>query len=677
MKAFVKKFLIVILLLSVGASTTLAQSRFTPNSSGSNKSVMQLGNIVATGLKCTDAGNKIIDATKDFVKKEVSKVKPLQKIISKVKDKVPGVDGGVEKVPVKDSKVDQELQKTNKTIDCLNGIAYAAAKNALSKVSNKAMDWIQTGMGGNPFYVQDPSSLMKSIRDEKLSMFLQNVSSTNPIFGNSLRSALTTQVTGKTDGLTNKTMNTPEAKKYQDFMGDFTNGGWNAWLNSTQIDSNNPIGSFFDATDSVSNAIHTAQENTRDEIQRNEGFLDMKVCVEYAQPTTTTPTQSPCLKWKTTTPGSLIAETAKNITGSPIRQLEAADQINEVLGSFFDNLLSKLFSKGLASLRDSASKIDPGFAPNGGVGSNIVIGSNGQILNSSSGSGDTLGYTASTSGYSAPEFNISHPQDIRAVLKLQYDFLNRSHDAQIEMNLITPTLGALDYCLPGPNPTWYGGLTDNFNNFLGGLQAPSRTYNLPTIGGVTLGGVLVGNPTIFDKATGASEQLSTVSYTTTSSYTGDDIRPYLQKSLEKLITDYRDTFAPKKIVEAFRDVDSDPLFAKATIEDALYETEKLPSYNQNGALLDIQYDENEADTEDAIRDLEIIRKEVNQIVKTAKARYISEQAAAGTPVNLQCINQAYIIDESPVTGVARQETDTIDPIVQQSSDSGDYFYNNL
>ena len=68
---------------------------------------------------------------------------------------------------------------------------------------------------------------------------------------------------------------------------------------------------------------------------------------------------------------------------------------------------------------------------------------------------------------------------------------------------------------------------------------------------------------------------------------------------------------------------------------------------------------------------------MQQIVSTAKARYIASQAAAGTPVTTACIDQAYQIDTTPIVGVSRIESDAPDPFAQQSAAASAYFYSNL
>lgn len=605
------------------------------------------------------------------------------------------------------TKVEDQEKKANRTTECLNGVAYAAAKSLLQQVSSKTLTFINKGLGGNPTYVQDITSNLQTIRDEKLQSYLNSAQNSNPIFGNALRSTITQQVTGVSDGYLNKVMDTPEAKKYDAFQKDFSSGGWGALLNM----NNNPIGATFNSADRLQKSIDVEQEARINEVQRNEGFLDMRECVEYGpkphgwddaeDPNTIGPEQKECLRYKTVTPGSIISDQAQNILGSPTRQLEMADSINEILGAFFDQVLNNLIQKGLNSLQGN----DKNKNYFGSIGNNVVLGTNGLPIGNGT-AGDVFGYQLPGNGYDVQEFDISRPQMLRAIVQAQYNFVNRSKDSQIAMRSIVPTLGALDYCLPGPNGTWQDGLSGNYQSFIQSFATPSkeRTFAGKFLSAATsstiqalvklFGGggntkelnyILVGQPELFDKASNQNRELSTWQYLYfTKDYArgvknvdGDWIRNWIENGYERIVEKYKTNFTETKIVSLFTAVDPDVAKARGNIRESIKETNKLILYNQTITELDQDYTQAIADKEDAIVELEEIRAEALRIVKAAKARHIAEQAAAGTPVKLSCIDRAYVIDESPIVGPARQESDTPNPIIQQSVNARNYFYSQL
>lgn len=650
-----------------------------------------------------------------------------------------------QEVPTTSKKTDAELKKANQRESCLNGVAYAVAKGLLRQVTDKTLNWVNTGFNGNPLYVRNIDSFMRTISNERIALFLDNIPSRDPVFGNSIRSIVNQQLTGISDGLIGTVMDTPEARAYNDFQEDFTNGGWPALLNPR----NNAVGAIFNAADELNADISQQQQNVKEKLQSGDGFLDLERCVQYADdqkvkypynykqfwcprdiqkewttyynncvknttsanPQTScrytadqiydpdaltsciTPTkadsvantQKKCLVRETVTPGAIISAQVSTVTTSSIRQLEQADQINEVLGAFFDQLLNKLLSDGLASLR-GRSNSDFSFT---GIGSNTVLGNNGGIISSAQAGATALGYQQAGSGYNE-EMDISRPQHLQAILQAQYDYLNRLRDARITLNRITPTLGALDYCIPGPNPTWTDGLDENVSNWFSGLQPitkePSTFETIllrATIGilsdlfSAKPHGVAGLNILLFDKVTNASVKARPSTFWE-NNRSPEVVLENIQFRWEELMTNYNRDFTPSNIIKAFMSVDpSDPLFAQGFAISALQETAKLPQYAAASFEIDAYYETAESETLDAIAELEDIRAEANKIVATAKARHIAEQAAAGTPVNRACLDDAYIIDTSPIVPVARQEAPDPSPFFDQFIEASNYFYSNL
>jgi hypothetical protein len=732
MKPFKYFSIVSILGLSVlvlTPSISLAQSsQYNPTvSTGNGKSFsgVKFSGVGGAIAGCANVGGNIAGGVSGLFKKESGDGGSIGG------QSVPTGDADAQK---KLAKANTELKSANRTTNCLNGIAGAVAKSLLQQVSNKTLNWINTGLGGNPFYVQDINSNLKTIRDEKLGSYLNTVQNSNPIFGNAIRSAVTKQVTGVSDGYINKTMNTPEGRQYEAFQKDFTQGGWGAMLNM----NNNPIGAFFNSTDKISKSIGTEQKNRVDEIQRNFGFLDMKECIEYKpvqfgssskdickddgipldeRPpgtpcvggTTPSPLSAPkkleCLTYKTTTPGSLISEQAKGVLGTSVRQLELADSINEVLGSFFDQLLNGLFQKGLGGLQNK--KTAGGVYGASGFGNNIILGSNGLPITGGNSGG--LGYQTGGSGYDVQDFDISRPQQMRAIVQAQYDFISRSKDSKIVIASIVPTLGALDYCIPGPNPTWNEGLGNNFQSFVGSLETPTaeRTFlgkllsaatssTVQAIVGLFGGGgnekaleyILIGQPGLYDKVSDGQRNISVWSYEhwtggygrpIRKSTSADRIKGFIGDGYNNVIAKYQSYFTLKNTVDLFKASAPGNLDVEPKIKNAFKETVLLATYNRNLSPLDAQYQESITEAEDSVVELENIRTEAQNIVRTAKARYIAERATAGNPVVMSCIDSAYVVKPIPdyITPVAQIESNTPDPKIKTSKDASNYFYSSL
>lgn len=721
------------------ADKTLSQ--YKPNiniGSGNSYGGVSISGVGGAIASCSNVGNFLVNRGSELL----GKTKIGKKLTARYAEKT---NEEKEKVPTNDANAKEQLAAMNKTQQCLNGMAYAAAKNTLAQMTKKTLKWVNTGMNGNPLYVQDVGSYMTSIRNDELSKFLSGPATNNPIFGNALRSIITRQVTGKgginervcveyanggrigaangaglsgqstcirygtTAGFGGSSMNTPQARAYNNFMSDFTQGGWSALLNS----SNNPIGALFTATDTISSNITRTQDTTKAEIQRNNGFLDMKTCVEHEKGGQVgsgngdgLSKEPKCLQWRTDTPGSIIQGQLAVITNSPVHQLEYADNINEVLGAFFDNFVNDLLARGLRGTSRGISEIrstDQSL--------NVLLDSNGRTMNGT-GSAD-LGFQTANSGSAITgDFDITRPQLLYAILQSQYNFLNKSTDSQIALSRVIPTLGALDYCIPGPNPDWANGVTGNYQSFIGSLQQANEkedtavqriVRNLPLVGsfvGSLADGIKSlfsksGPPPIFYVETTLLDRVTDEGFNIARVYSDKNDNPSLQNVQEafqdtfgRLIKQYYSSYDQTVIDNAFITAstnDADKGYVLGFVRDAYNETSSLVNYNKTASELDHQYDQSIADTENSIRQLELIKEEVDSIVSVAKARYIRDRANANNPVDRECIDTAYHINTTPINpqdvnndGIAdRQESSAPNPFVLRSIEASEYFYSTL
>lgn len=765
--------------------TTQTVGRFNPSvtsiaGGGDNFGGMNFSGVGGAVLSCNNVGKTITGGVSSLFKKS----KKLAQTQIVAANKAGGGTGGTgTEQAVSDDKAREELRKQTESLEkqtqrenCLNGVAYQIAKGLLAQTVQRTVSWISTGFNGNPFYVRDVDSYLKSIRDQKVSSFLQTINTSDPIFGNAIRSAITKQVTGYTDGRINQVMNTPEAQQYEAFQNDFTQGGWSTFLNP----KNNALGAYFNAVDTLSKQTGTAEQNTKDELTQGNGFLSMKKCVDWNNSTSynsitdgctgkyqtqltaelsicaqktdvilkngcisgvntkyntlinsciktdaslAATDSAQCLKYETVTPGSVISAQAAAVTTSSTRQLEQADQINEVLGSFFDSLLNSLFTDGLGSLTGSRGNQS---------GSNVVYNSSGQALESinASSAEEGLGYSVVLGGFNG-EFDISRPQQLRSIIKTQLDFVNRTKDVQAVVTPIISTLGQLDYCVPGPNPTWKIGTDYNANIILSTVSgAPSQKNSLgSTISTLTsvgaawgpgpgtvvavvgnVVGSLVGslfggnnNPTevknqqplsIFDKVYNGAQKISDF-YIKQDGGIGDYKRPLTNELTERyndLMTVYQKVYDPAVIKQVLVAADqmntglNSLSTASATADEILDETGALTYYNQDLSQITTQNTSDIEQTEDAILKLQAINDEVENLVNDAKKRYIK----AHPEVNLACLNNAYNVSINPngsvpevtgsiipTTGTTRYETDALDPNILRSQNAGQYFYTHL
>ncbi len=305
-----------------------------------------------------------------------------------------------------------ETKKARLVEECFNGIAVTLAKNQLTAMTRSTMNWVNTGFGGNPFYVQNVSGYMNRLErnvietgidslltpgktspyaEKFISTTISNKtileSSTEMLGGlySTLGNFITDPVSYYKDEVFEDAEETQialmEAEKANEvFANNFSSGGWNAWIALTQYPQNNPLGYSMMASQIISDQAQKQKEEVNNELLQNGGFMSQKKCVlwglkdekgnpkwneiknnngktEYEGSTSTTQPQKEedggCIKWETITPGSLIKDKVSNYLTSPERQLELADTINDGLNALFSILLERLQIFGLSGLADA------------------------------------------------------------------------------------------------------------------------------------------------------------------------------------------------------------------------------------------------------------------------------------------------------------------------------------
>lgn len=694
-----KKSILIIILITltiyptkIGAQTL---QRFQPSSSSQRTGILSSGNItnvVSTAIGCTDLGNKAVKGLTNLAVKSSSKLlKGAAKGIAsffglgKAADAI--LDGGEQSV--KDTVSREKQEELRKKEYCYDRIAYTASQAALNQLSNKTLNWINTGFGGNPFYVRDIDSFLNSIKNEKVRDYLRiadNINSgSGSAVGNSVTNKIIEMVTGRqTPSVTPSTTN---ELRYDAFTKDFSKGGWDAWYRMTQL-GENPIGEVLNVSQQLGKNIGQQQDYTQKEIAQGDGFLNQKVCAEWAKADPDddpsfyqNPDGSPkCLKFETVTPGTVIAEQTKQVTGSLARQLEAADEINEVLSKFFSGLINNLFNKGLQSLSTSSNQDFGDFGNNdlsgfGGTGSNIVFNSLGQPVNGTGTSVLPI-YDSSGSGYETGEFNISNPKHIAMAIKTQKNFLSRTLDSQASIRKILPNIGRLDYCLPGPNLSWKDGVEKNIpvsqTAFLGlGFASAGTSGNFQT------------SPyTLFSQIGNKTKDFPEKQFLLTN-ITRNNLGLSLNTKFSEWLTTFEERtdqlFLTDSLSTAYENTEqtvSGKTFARGFVKDALLETATIPEYVEAISENDTIYIENINETESNIEELESIRAEVLEIVTTARNRHIAAKRALGITVNMSCLNEAYDISNSPINGYPREESDAT-VLLNSLENAQTNFYNNL
>lgn len=283
----------------------------------------------------------------------------------------------------------------------LDAIGYIIAKAILSKITVSTVNWINSGFEGNPTFLTDPERFFGNLGDQIASDYLLGANSPlNQLcspFKAEVRLALVKNYMQDRTFQSQCTFSAIGAN-FENFTRDFSQGGWDGWFALTQQDQNNPYGSLLNAKQQLSVQIGTQQNKYEKQVSNGNGFLSFEKCKKdyvppprgggecevYGPDTQPLPgfegspglpaQKGPCIKYKNgagpidtinkcpadqrevVTPGKVINDQLGQALGSGFKQLEAADEINEIINALMVQMLNKVVSSVGSGLRGLSSR---------------------------------------------------------------------------------------------------------------------------------------------------------------------------------------------------------------------------------------------------------------------------------------------------------------------------------
>ena len=251
-------------------------------------------------------------------------------------------------IPVSDSIIrDKEAGLTifGFTIPGLtwDSIAIAIAKVALEQILQATTDWVRTGFEGNPAYATDPTQFFTDIADNIAGEFIagSDLAFLCSPFQTRIRLALQRYYTQRRQF---QCTLTDVVANIDAFYNDFSQGGWDGWFVMTQNDVNNPYGAYLQAQIELDARIAKALGIQDKELNWNSGFLSWKECIMKDNNT------GKCLqRGPVQTPGIVIEKQLNEVLPTGLRQLELADEFDELVSALFVQLLKQVVfsAKGL------------------------------------------------------------------------------------------------------------------------------------------------------------------------------------------------------------------------------------------------------------------------------------------------------------------------------------------
>lgn len=262
--------------------------------------------------------------------------------------------------------------------------ANVVAKQILRRITAQTVNWINSGFEGNPAFVTDPQRFFLGIADQTASqLFLGANSPLNQLcspFKAEVRLALVKNYLAEQNQQQYQCTFEKIGANFQNFTRDFSQGGWDAWFTMTQEYQNNPYGAYIEGKKTLSLQIQTQQGTKKTQLAEGRGFLSYERCRRDYVPPKVAPkcvkyeplavgggepkclvlekadengevAECPAEEMEVVTPGSVINEKLGQALGSPFAQLEAADEINEIVNALMIQLIEKTFSSVQGGLR--------------------------------------------------------------------------------------------------------------------------------------------------------------------------------------------------------------------------------------------------------------------------------------------------------------------------------------
>lgn len=258
--------------------------------------------------------------------------------------------------------------------DCL----FWGFKNAIiQEMTGSTIQWVQSGMAGNPAFVQNIRLYLRSVADQVAGTYIENFAASaflcSPFkFDIQVQlNLLYRDMSGR--GLSTSCTLTESMENVQAFLdGDFRAGGWDGWLSIFENPQNNPYGAYFDARGELMGRINASLGEAQMELEFSNGFFSKKTHNCFS---TTGERLSPeevefwgaenldCEPPTIVTPGSQIKDSLEKAFGVHLDNIASADEFDEIFNLLAAWLISDILTEvgGLAGY--DPSNIDHTLPP--------------------------------------------------------------------------------------------------------------------------------------------------------------------------------------------------------------------------------------------------------------------------------------------------------------------------
>lgn len=158
--------------------------------------------------------------------------------------------------------------------------------------------------------------------------------------------------------------------RFNAYLSDFTEGGWDTFLQVTQNCANNYGCTRLVVLDEMNKRTQAAQTQAQTELEQGGGFLTMRTCTQHisdipaqarsgfsADPTG-------CVAYDNVTPGKLLGDQIVKATNIEFDRATSSDELTEVLVTLLEQAMSTLINQGLSAL---SNQLSANYSREGGI----------------------------------------------------------------------------------------------------------------------------------------------------------------------------------------------------------------------------------------------------------------------------------------------------------------------
>jgi hypothetical protein len=269
----------------------------------------------------------------------------LGQIFGKTKAQLQGLQGKIMSVPVHDGanftvNTETSVQtKSQTTKECYKDfLVRVLGKTIIRNMTKSIVNWINNGFEGSPSFVTDLDGFLLDVGDQVIGQSIYELGAIGEVlcspFDLNLRLALGLSYSSTYRDEIVCRLSDIQQNVYDAFVGGNFGGeaGWQQWFDIQASQQNNPYGAFISASRVMDAQIVSATGRETKKLDFGNGFLSMQDCEEYeVRPDGN---KGKCMRpGQIRTPGAVIEGTLVEHLGTDIRQLELADEINEIFGA--------------------------------------------------------------------------------------------------------------------------------------------------------------------------------------------------------------------------------------------------------------------------------------------------------------------------------------------------------